>query len=72
MLTLHEAVKTGRLQEFINQEESRGIGPIALSKMNQGIAALIQARRQIGGVAAALTASDGDADKAVAGRPAST
>jgi hypothetical protein len=28
MLTLSEAVKTGRLQEFIVQEEARGVGPI--------------------------------------------
>jgi hypothetical protein len=28
MLTLAEAVKTGRLQDFIAQEEARGVGPI--------------------------------------------
>ncbi len=28
MLTLAEALKTGRLQEFIAQEETRGVGPI--------------------------------------------
>ena len=56
MLTLHEAVKSGRLQEFIRQEESRGIGPIALSKMDEGIAALIRARREIGGAAGAASA----------------
>jgi hypothetical protein len=28
MLTLSDAVKSGRLQEFIKQEEARGIGPI--------------------------------------------
>jgi len=28
MLTLAEALKTGRLQEFIAQEEARGVGPI--------------------------------------------
>lgn len=28
MLSLAEALKTGRLQEFIAQEEARGIGPI--------------------------------------------
>jgi hypothetical protein len=41
MLTLHEAVKSGRLQEFITQERGRGVGTIALSKMDAGIAALI-------------------------------
>ncbi len=44
MLTLHEAVKSGRLREFVRQEESRGIGQIALCKMNAGIAALIRDR----------------------------
>lgn len=44
MLTLHEAVKSGRLQEFIRQEESRGIGPIALARMDAGIAALLRSR----------------------------
>ncbi|MFO1115136.1 MAG: hypothetical protein U1E28_05595 [Beijerinckiaceae bacterium] len=44
MLTLHEAVKSGRLREFVRQEESRGIGKIALCKMNAGIAALIRER----------------------------
>jgi hypothetical protein len=28
MLTLSEAIKSGRLQEFIAQEEARGVGPI--------------------------------------------
>jgi hypothetical protein len=28
MLTLSEAVKTGRLQDFIAQEEARGVGSI--------------------------------------------
>jgi hypothetical protein len=28
MLSLAEALKTGRLQEFIAQEEARGVGPI--------------------------------------------
>lgn len=28
MISLSQAVKTGRLQEFIAQEEARGIGPI--------------------------------------------
>ena len=68
MLTLHEAVKTGRLLEFINQEESRGIGPIALSKMDAGIAALIRARRALDGVAAGMSAPGGVAHKAISGR----
>ena len=68
MLTLHEAVKTGRLVEFINQEESRGIGPIALSKMDEGIAALIRARRPLDSVAVGMDAPGGVAHKAIAGR----
>jgi len=62
MLTLHEAVKSGRLVEFIVQEEGRGIGPIALSKMNAGIAALINDRqnpRRTDGIASDISSEPG-------------
>jgi hypothetical protein len=29
MLSLREAIESGRLQEFIAQEEARGVGPIS-------------------------------------------
>jgi len=59
MLTLHEAVKSGRLREFIRQEESRGIGPIALAKMDAGIAALIRERQSREDVTAAGSGAGG-------------
>jgi hypothetical protein len=45
MLTLSEAVKTGRLQEFIDQEEARGIGSIARSELDRTLAAMLKAPR---------------------------
>ena len=35
MLSLSEALKTGRLQEFIAQEEDRGIGPIDCAELDR-------------------------------------
>jgi hypothetical protein len=43
MLSLAEAKKTGRLQEFIAQEETRGIGPIERADFDAAIAALVKA-----------------------------
>jgi hypothetical protein len=34
MLTLAEAVKYGKIQEFIAQEEARGVGPIDRAKFD--------------------------------------
>lgn len=36
-LTLSEAIKTGRLEEFAAQEEKRGIGPADRRKLNAAI-----------------------------------
>ena len=43
MLTLSEAVKDGRLQEFIAQEEARGVGPIDRAEFDALTAALVKA-----------------------------
>jgi hypothetical protein len=43
MLTLSEAVKSGRLQEFIAQEEARGIGSIERSELDRTLAAMLKA-----------------------------
>ena len=43
MLTLAEAIKNGRLQDFIAQEETRGIGPVGRAELDLAIAALIKA-----------------------------
>ena len=45
MLTLSEAVKSGRLQDFIAQEETRGVGPIDREEFEAWTAALIKAPR---------------------------
>jgi hypothetical protein len=43
MMTLAEAVKTGRLQEFIAEQEAAAIGPIDRSKFDALSTALIKA-----------------------------
>ena len=45
VLTLSEARKLGRLQEFIAQEEARGIGPIDRTEFGALAAALVKAPR---------------------------
>ncbi len=42
-LSLSEAVKTGRLNEFIDQEEARGVGPIDRAAFDSLTATLIKA-----------------------------
>jgi hypothetical protein len=37
MLTLSEALKSGRLAEFVSQEEARGSGPAARKKLDAAI-----------------------------------
>jgi hypothetical protein len=48
MLTLSEAVKSGRLQEFIAQEEARGIGSIERSMLDRTLAAMLKGPRSKG------------------------
>jgi hypothetical protein len=45
MITLAEAVKTGRLDEFAAQEEARGIGPVDRSALDAALAKVIKAPR---------------------------
>lgn len=40
MLTLTEAVKTGKIAEFVKQEEARGIGPVNRKELDAEIARL--------------------------------
>jgi hypothetical protein len=42
VLTLSGALRSGQLEKFVAQEESRGIGPVALSELDAGIAAVIK------------------------------
>lgn len=48
MLTLAKALKSGRLKEFIAQEEARGVGPAELAKLDHALAALIKSPRSKG------------------------
>lgn len=41
-LSLREAVENGRLQEFIAQEEARGIGPISEAEFDLAASAVIK------------------------------
>lgn len=43
MLGLSEALRTGRLAEFISQEEARGVGPIDHAEFDGLTTALIKA-----------------------------
>jgi hypothetical protein len=37
MLTLSEALKSGKIAEFVKQEEKRGIGPASRKKLDAAI-----------------------------------
>jgi hypothetical protein len=45
VLSLAEAQKTGRLEEFVAQEEARGIGPIDRAAFDAAVAAVVKAPR---------------------------
>jgi hypothetical protein len=42
MLSLSEAIKSGRLQEFIAQEEARGVGPIDRAELDHALAKMFK------------------------------
>ena len=42
MLSLREAIESGRLQEFIAQEEARGGGPISEAEFDETASAVIR------------------------------
>lgn len=48
MLTLADAVKSGRLTEFIAQEEQRGVGPINRAALDRAVAKIVKAPQSIG------------------------
>ena len=48
VLTLSEARKTGRLQEFIAQEEARGIGPAEKRDLDRLIATAVKPKQSKG------------------------
>ena len=43
MLTLSEAIKTGRLQDFIAQEEARGVGSIDRAEFDRLLGKAVKA-----------------------------
>jgi hypothetical protein len=48
MLTLAEAKKTGRLQEFISQEEARGVGAVSKADFDRLIGAAVKSPQATG------------------------
>lgn len=48
MITLSDAVKLGRIQEFVAQEEARGIGPADTSELDAALSRLIREPRSEG------------------------
>ena len=46
MLTLTKAIQSGRLDEFIAQEEARGIGPVNKKKLDAALKKLATTQRQ--------------------------
>lgn len=42
MLSLRKAAESGRLQEFIAQEEARGVGPISEAEFDKTASAVIK------------------------------
>ncbi len=47
-LSLADAVKFKRLQDFIAQEEARGVGPVGRPDLDRSIAALIKGQQSEG------------------------
>jgi hypothetical protein len=45
MLNLADAIKQGKLSEFVAQEEARGVGPINRAELDGEIAALIKGQQ---------------------------
>lgn len=41
-ISLSDALKSGRLDEFVAQEEARGVGPADLAKLDAALATLIK------------------------------
>lgn len=42
MLSLSDAIKAGKLQDFITQEEARGVGPISEAAFDETASAVIR------------------------------
>lgn len=63
MLTLAEALKTGRIAEFVKQEESRGIGPAESPELDKAIKILATTPTQSGGRTSRSPSHGGSTEK---------
>lgn len=63
MLTLSEAIKTGRLAQFIEQEEARGIGPAESPDLERAIKILATTPTQSGDRTSRSPSRDGSTEK---------
>jgi hypothetical protein len=45
VITLADAIKTGRLNEFVDQEEARGVGPAKRAELDRALAKVIKQRQ---------------------------
>jgi hypothetical protein len=45
MIDLEDAMKSGRLQEFIAQEEARGIGPANSRELDEALSRLMKSEK---------------------------
>jgi len=63
MLTLSEAIKTGKINEFVAQEEARGIGPADRKKLDAAIKKLATTPTQSGDQTSRPTSRGGSRGK---------
>lgn len=63
MLTLSEALKTGKIAEFVKQEEARGVGPAKSSDLEKAIKILATTPTQSGDRTSHPTSRGGSSGK---------
>jgi hypothetical protein len=63
MLTLSEALKTGKIAEFVKQEEARGIGPIEREELDATIKRLATTPLKSKGRTSRSSSDDGSRGK---------
>lgn len=63
MLSLSQALKTGKLREFIAQEEARGIGPVEREKLDREIKRLATTPLKLSGRTSRSSSGGGSTEK---------
>lgn len=63
LLTLSEAIKAGRLNEFIAQEEARGVGPANQKEVQAALLLLATTPTQSGDQTSRSPSRDGSTEK---------